>query len=171
MKISKIGVSLLTLAVVVIMALAVAAPVQAASWKKSIVKQNEFQIQDGMDTTYTFVEFTLKSKAKVTFLSSDSAGSHYGGEVFKGTSSQLEKDFQAKKYNNDAWYDNVMSYESSEAIDDNTYSKTYTLDKGTYTFYTGTIKQDSTHKVKISAKKKVLKFKKLRTLQIFSGMY
>lgn len=121
--------------------------------------------------TYTFVEFTLKSKAKVTFLSSDSAGSHYGGEVFKGTSSQLAKDFQAKKFNDDAWYDNVMSYESSEPIDDNTYSKTYTLDKGTYTFYTSTIKQDSTHKVKISAKKKVLKFKKLRTLQIFSGMY
>lgn len=161
----------MTLAVAVAVALTAAVPVQAASWSKSFEKQNKIKIQEGMDQTNTFVEFTLKSKAKVTIVSKDSAGEHYGGNVFRGTSAQLKKDFLAKKYNEDSWYDNVLCADSEKMINDKTYSKTYTLDKGTYTFYMSTIKKSSAHKVKISTNKKVLKYNKLRTLQIYSGMF
>lgn len=171
MKRSKIVVSLLTLAVAVAVALTAAVPVQAASWNKSFEKQNKIKIQEGMDQTNTFVEFTLKSKAEVTIISKDSAGNHYGGFIFRGTSAQLKKDFLAKKYNEDAWYDNVLSADSEKTINDKTCSETFILDKGTYTFYMSTIKKSSTHKVKISTNKKVLKYNKLRTLQIYSGMF
>lgn len=171
MKKSKIVVSFLTLAVAFIVAMTATVTVQAASWKKSFEKQNKIKIQKGMDQTNTFVEFTLKSKAEVTIISKDSAGNHYGGFIFRGTSAQLKKDFLAKKYNEDAWYDNVLSADNTETINDNTCSQTFTLDKGTYTFYMSTINKSSTHKVKISTNKKVLKYNKLRTLQINSGMF
>lgn len=171
MKTSKITRLLLMLAAAVMAALIVAVPAEAASWTKSIVKQNKIKIENGKDQTNTFVEFTVKNKTAVTIVSADSAGNHYGGNVFKGTSAQLAKDFLGNKLDEDAWYDNVMSAESSSSIDDKKYSQTYILDKGTYTFYMGTIKQSSVHTVKISTKKPALKFRKMRTLQIFTGLF
>ena len=171
MKTSKITRLLLLLAAAVTAALIVAVPAEAASWKKSIVKQNKIKIENGKAQTNTFVEFTVKNKTAVTIVSADSAGEHYGGNVFKGTSAQLAKDFLDKKYNEDAWYDNILYAESEDAKDDKTYSKTYLLDEGTYTFYMSTIKKSSVHMVKISAKKPALKFRKMRTLQIFTGMF